>query len=217
MKIFLDTADINEIKKFSAIGVVDGVTTNPSIIAKQALDFKETIKAICDVVDGPVSAEVAASDYDNMLREGEKILKIADNVVLKLPVTWDGVKACKHFTSLGRQTNLTLCFTLAQSLLAAKAGATYISPFIGRLDDVGQNGLALVQQIVTSYKNYPEIKTEVLAASVRNKEHFEAVAEIGADVATITPQLLDDLIKHNLTDKGIEIFTNDWKKAGLVI
>lgn len=214
MKFFVDTAEINEIKELAAYGLLDGVTTNPSLIAKSGRDFKEVIAEICAVVAGPVSAEVAATDFANMVREGEILSKIAKNVCIKLPLTLDGLKACKHFSSKGVQTNVTLCFSAAQAILAAKAGATFVSPFVGRLDDIGQDGLSLIEEICQIYSNYPAFKTEVLVASVRNPIHVTAAAKIGAHVATIPAKILKQLVSHPLTDKGLETFVKDWASTG---
>src|SRR3989338_735919 len=208
MKFFIDSADVAEIKEIAAYGLLDGVTTNPSLIAKSGRDFKEVIAEICKIVEGPVSAEVAAMDYENMLREGEILSKIAKNVCIKLPLTMDGLKACKHFSNKGIQTNVTLCFSAAQAILAAKAGATFVSPFVGRLDDIGQDGLALIEEICTIYSNYPNFKTQILVASIRNPIHITASAKIGAHVATIPAKVLKQLASHPLTDKGLETFVS---------
>ena len=194
--------------------MVDGVTTNPSIIAKSGRDFAEVIKEICTLVEGPVSAEVTASDVAGMIKEGEKLAKIAENVCIKVPLTWDGLKACKHFTSNGTQVNVTLCFSAAQALLAAKAGATFISPFVGRLDDIGQDGMQLIDDIVTMYAQYDYFDTEVLVASIRNPVHVVDAAMMGAHVATLPPAVLRSLISHPLTDKGLAAFLADWEKSG---
>lgn len=214
MKFFIDTADISEIKYYVALGVIDGVTTNPSLIAKSGRDFLEVAKEICNLVDGPVSLEVAATDYNEMVREGEILSSIANNVVIKLPITLDGLKACKYFTNKGKKVNLTLCFSAAQAILAAKAGAAYVSPFVGRLDDVGQDGLDLISDICQIYANYPEFSTEVLVASVRNPIHVVEAAKMGAHVATLPAKILAQLVEHPLTDKGLSIFTQDWAKTG---
>lgn len=215
MKFFIDTADINEIKELAASGLCDGVTTNPSLVAKSgAANFIELIAEICKTVPGPVSAEVAATDYDTMLKEGLRLAKIADNVVVKLPLTYDGLRVCKQLTNQNIQTNVTLCFSANQALLAAKAGATYVSPFIGRLDDVGQDGLQLIADIVEIYGNYPELDTQVLAASIRHPIHMLECAKIGADVATMPPAVLKSLFNHPLTDKGLAGFMADWAKSG---
>jgi transaldolase len=214
MKFFIDSADISEIKELNQYGLVDGVTTNPSLIAKSGRDFLEVIKEICDVVSGPVSAEVAATDFDNMVKEGEVLSKIADNVCIKLPLTMDGLKACNYFSNKGIKTNVTLCFSASQAILAAKAGATFVSPFIGRLDDVGQDGLDLISEICEIYANYPEFQTEVLVASIRNPIHITSSARIGADVATIPGKVFKQLVSHPLTDKGLEVFVKDWASTG---
>lgn len=214
MKFFIDSAEIAEIKEINAYGLLDGVTTNPSLIAKSGRDFKEVIAEICKIVDGPVSAEVAATDYENMVREGEILAKIAKNVCIKLPLTMDGLKACKYFSSKGIQTNVTLCFSAAQAILAAKAGATFVSPFVGRLDDVGQDGLSLIEEICTIYANYPDFKTQVLVASIRNPIHITQSAKMGAHVATIPGKVLKQLASHPLTEKGLETFVKDWASTG---
>ncbi|NBX03145.1 MAG: fructose-6-phosphate aldolase [Alphaproteobacteria bacterium] len=214
MKFFVDTAEIKDIKDLAATGMLDGVTTNPTLIAKSGRDFVEVIKEICSIVDGPVSAEVTALDTEGMIAEGEKLAKIAENIAIKVPLTWDGLKACKHFTSKGTMVNVTLCFSAAQALLAAKAGATFISPFVGRLDDIGQNGMDLIADICQIYSMYPNIETEVLVASIRNPNHIIDAAKMGAHVATIPPSVLRQLIHHPLTDKGLAAFVEDIKKSG---
>jgi transaldolase len=214
MKFFVDTADVAEIRELAATGLLDGVTTNPSLVAKAGRDFKEIIAEICQVVSGPVSAEVAALDTDGMLKEGRTLAKIAKNVAVKVPLTWAGLKACKALTSEGTMVNVTLCFSANQALLAAKAGATFVSPFIGRLDDIGLDGMDLIREIRTIYDNYPALKTEILAASIRNVGHVREAALIGADVATVPPGVLKALVAHPLTDKGVEMFLADWKKTG---
>lgn len=214
MKFFIDSADVAEIKEVASYGLVDGVTTNPSLIAKSGRDFKEVIAEICKIVEGPVSAEVAATDYENMVREGEILSKIAKNVCIKLPLTLDGLKACKYFSSKGIQTNVTLCFSAAQAILAAKAGATFVSPFVGRLDDVGQDGLELIEEICTIFDNYPAFETQILVASVRNPVHITASAKMGAHVATLPAKVLKQLASHPLTDKGLETFVKDWASTG---
>jgi len=214
MKFFVDTADTAEIRDLAETGLLDGVTTNPSLVAKAGRDFKEIIAEICQVVSGPVSAEVAALDVDGMLKEGRALAKIANNVTVKVPLTWAGLKACKALTSEGTMVNVTLCFSANQALLAAKAGATFVSPFIGRLDDIGLDGMELIREIRTIYDNYPALKTEILAASIRNVGHVKAAALIGADVATLPPGVLKALVAHPLTDKGVEMFLSDWKKTG---
>ncbi|NJM34077.1 MAG: fructose-6-phosphate aldolase [Rhodomicrobium sp.] len=214
MKFFVDTADIEEIRKLAATGMVDGVTTNPSLIAKSGRNFIETVAEICRVVSGPVSAEVAATDAETMIAEGRKLAAIAENVAVKVPLTWDGLKACRTLTGEGRLVNVTLCFSANQALLAAKAGASFISPFIGRLDDCGQDGVALIRDIRQIYDNYPELKTEILAASIRHPRHVTDCALAGADVATVPPSVLRQLAQHPLTDKGLEQFVADWAKTG---
>ncbi len=214
MKFFVDTADVNEIKDLAATGLLDGVTTNPSLIAKSGRDFKETIAEICEIVPGPVSAEVAATDTATMLSEGRELAKIAKNVTIKVPLTLDGLRACKELTGDGLMVNVTLCFNANQALLAAKAGATFVSPFIGRLDDMGEDGMLLIREIRQIYDNYPNLTTDILAASIRTVNHVREAALIGADVATIPPSTLKALVKHPLTDKGLEAFLADWKKTG---
>ena len=217
MLIFIDSADVKEIEEFASIGIIDGVTTNPSLMAKTGKDFYIVAKDICATVAGPVSLEVSGTSYKDMLIEGEKILSIAKNVVLKLPMTWDGIKACKHFSNLKHSVNMTLCFSSSQGLMAAKAGATYVSPFIGRIDDTGQDGLELISDIHAIFSNYPELNTQILAASIRNTYHFYQSALIGVHVATLPGKLIKQLLDHPLTEKGIEIFSSDWKKSGLKI
>jgi transaldolase len=214
MKFFVDTADVAEIKDLAATGLVDGVTTNPSLVAKAKRDFKEIVAEICAVVTGPVSAEVTALDADGMIKEGRLLATIAKNVTVKVPLTWDGLKACRALADDGTMVNVTLCFSANQALLAAKAGATFISPFIGRLDDAGADGMDLIREIRTIYDNYPALKTEILAASIRHVLHVKQAALIGADVATLPPAVLRALVQHPLTDKGIEAFLADWKKTG---
>lgn len=213
MKIFLDTADINEIKRLAPTGMVDGVTTNPSLIAKSSSDILATIKEICAEVSGPVSAEVTATDYDTMLKEGLKLADLADNVAVKVPLTIDGLKVCKTLSDQGIMVNVTLCFSSAQALLAAKAGAAFISPFVGRLDDLGQDGMTLIQDICTLYDNY-DFDTEVLVASARGPQHVVDAALIGADVVTLPPAILDKMYHHPLTDSGLSAFLADWQKTG---
>ena len=214
MKFFVDTADVTEIAELNAIGLLDGVTTNPSLIAKSGRDFKDVIAEICAIVAGPVSAEVTALDAEGMIAEGRELKKIAANVTVKVPLTIDGLKACKTLSGEGTMVNVTLCFSANQALLAAKCGATFISPFIGRLDDINIDGLELIREIRTIYDNYPALTTEVLAASIRTANHVKDVALIGADVATVPPSVLKGLAKHPLTDKGIESFMADWAKTG---
>jgi len=213
MKFFVDTADVKEIRELNDLGFLDGVTTNPSLIAKSGRGILEVTKEICDIVAGPVSAEVTALDYDGMMKEAAVLSKIADNICIKVPLTLDGLKACKALTSDGRKVNVTLCFSATQALLAAKAGATFISPFIGRIDDMGANGMELISEIRTIYDNY-DFKTEILAASIRTVNHVKEAALIGADVATVPPATLKALVKHPLTDKGLESFLADWAKTG---
>jgi transaldolase len=214
MKFFVDTADVAEIRELASTGLLDGVTTNPSLVAKAGRDFKEIIAEICALVPGPVSAEVAALDTEGMLKEGRALAKIAKNVTVKVPLTWAGLKACKALTGEGTLVNVTLCFSANHALLAAKAGATFVSPFIGRLDDIGLDGMDLIREIRTIYDNYPALKTEILAASIRNVLHVKQAALIGADVATVPPSVLKALVSHPLTDKGVEMFLADWKKTG---
>ncbi len=216
MELFLDSTDIFEIKKYQDFGIIDGVTTNPSLMAKAKMGFHETASNICKLVNGDVSIEVASNDYDNMIEEGKKILDISSNVVIKLPVTWDGLKACKYFAMKEKKVNMTLCFSANQAILAAKAGATYISPFIGRLDDIGADGMQLIEDIRDIYDNY-EYNTKILAASIRTASHVREAALCGADVATIPVKVLEDLVKHSLTDKGLQQFNNDWLNSGLKI
>ncbi|MGI9037039.1 MAG: fructose-6-phosphate aldolase [Pyrinomonadaceae bacterium] len=215
MKFFIDTANLNEIKEANEMGLIDGVTTNPSLVAKEGdkIDFKEHIAAICEIVSGDVSAEVTSLDAKGMLREGRALAKIASNVVVKCPLTLDGLKATRTLRGEGIKVNVTLCFSAAQALLAAKAGASYISPFIGRLDDIAQDGMQLIRDIVQIYDNY-DYPTEILAASIRHPMHIVDCALAGADVATIPFKTLTQLVKHPLTDKGLESFLSDWKKSG---
>jgi transaldolase len=213
MKFFVDTAEVKDIRELAELGLLDGVTTNPSLIAKSGRQFKEVIAEICSIVEGPVSAEVVSLDYDGMMREAADLRKIAKNVTVKVPLTLDGLKACKSLTGDGCMVNVTLCFSANQALLAAKAGATFISPFLGRLDDIHLDGTELIAEIRQIYDNYA-FDTEILAASVRTALHVKQVALIGADVATCPPAVIKGLVKHPLTDKGIEQFLADWKKTG---
>ena len=213
MKFFADTAEIEDIKELAAIGLLDGVTTNPSLIMKSGRDFREVTKEICAIVDGPVSAEVVALDHAGMMREAEILRKIADNVCIKVPMTMDGLKTCKALTSDGSMVNVTLCFSANQALLAAKAGATFVSPFVGRHDDNGFDGMELIGDIRLIYDNY-DYRTEILVASVRHGIHVLQAAKIGADVMTAPPAVIRSLVKHVLTDKGIEGFLADWAKTG---
>ena len=214
MKFFVDTAEISEIRELAATGLLDGVTTNPSLIAKSGRKITEVIAEICDIVSGPVSAEVAATEYKQMLMEAAVLLRIAKNVTIKVPLTQDWLKACYALSQEGIMVNVTLCFSAAQALLAAKAGASFISPFVGRLDDIGQNGMDLIADIVQIYNNYPAIRTEVLVASIRNPIHLIEAAKMGADVATIPPSVIKQLYAHPLTDKGLAAFLADWGKTG---
>jgi len=214
MKFFIDTANLSEIREAAELGLIDGVTTNPSLIAKEGeVDFKQHIAAICEIVQGDVSAEVTSLETEGMLREGREYARIAPNVVVKCPLTRDGLKATRRLTDEGIKVNVTLCFSAAQAIVAAKAGAAYISPFLGRLDDVGQNGLELLAEIVEIYSNY-HWQTEVLAASIRNPIHVVEAAKMGAHVATMPFKVIEQLLKHPLTDKGLEQFLADWKKSG---
>jgi transaldolase len=214
MKFFVDTAEISEIREMAATGLLDGVTTNPSLVAKSGKQFLDLIAEICEVVDGPVSAEVTAIDADTMLKEGLRLSKIAPNVCVKLPLTKDGLFVCKQLTEQGIKTNVTLCFSPAQAILAAKAGATFVSPFVGRLDDIGADGMQLIADIVQIYENYPHFETEVLVASVRGPAHIVTAAKLGAHVATMPASVIKGLLNHPLTDKGLAAFVADWKKTG---
>ncbi|MEM6972149.1 MAG: fructose-6-phosphate aldolase [Pseudomonadota bacterium] len=213
MKFFIDTADIDEIRDLAATGMVDGVTTNPSLIHKSGRDFIEVTREICGVVSGPVSAEVTATEADAMIAEGQHLAKIAPNIAVKVPLTWAGLRACKTLTDAGTMVNVTLCFSATQALLAAKAGASFISPFIGRLDDINLDGMDLISEIRQIYDNY-HFKTEILAASIRTVNHVSEAAKIGADIATVPPGVLRKLADHPLTDKGLEAFLADWAKTG---
>jgi transaldolase len=213
MKFFVDTADVKEIRELADMGLLDGVTTNPSLIAKSGRPFKDVVAEICGIVAGPVSAEVTALDYKSMVHEGEELRRIAKNVAVKVPLTLDGLKACKTLSSQGTMINVTLCFSANQALLAAKAGASFISPFVGRLDDIHLDGMELISEIRHIYDNY-DFATEVLVASVRTPNHVKQAALIGADVATCPPAVLKSLARHPLTDKGVELFLADWKKTG---
>lgn len=213
MKFFADTAEVKDIRELAELGLLDGVTTNPSLVAKSGRQFKDVIAEICAMVEGPVSAEVVSLDYDGMMREAADLRKIARNVAIKVPLTLDGLKACKALSADGCMVNVTLCFSANQALLAAKAGATFISPFIGRLDDIHLDGTELIAEIRQIYDNYA-FDTEILAASIRTALHVKQVALIGADVATCPPAVIKSLVKHPLTDKGIEQFMADWKKTG---
>src|SRR5919206_2822801 len=214
MKFFIDTADVAEIEDLAATGLVDGVTTNPSLVAKSGRNFIEVVGEICKIVPGPVSAEVASTQYDQMLAEGRRLAKIAPNVTIKVPLTPDGLRVCKALSAEGTMVNVTLCFSAAQALLAAKAGATFISPFVGRLDDIATDGMRLIADVVQIYRNYPHLKTEVLVASIRHPVHLVEAAKLGAQVATLPPAVIRQLLKHPLTDRGLEAFLADWRKTG---
>lgn len=213
MKFFVDTADTDAIRELNELGMVDGVTTNPSLIMKSGRDIKEVTKEICGMVDGPVSAETVALDADGMIAEGRELAKIADNIAIKVPLTWDGLKACNVLTNEGRMVNVTLCFSANQALLAAKAGATFISPFIGRIDDLNLDGMDLIADMRVIYDNYG-FETQILAASIRSVNHMSEAAKIGSDVATAPPDVIRKMINHPLTDKGLEAFLKDWAKTG---
>ena len=212
MKLFLDTGSIKDIETYVAIGIIDGVTTNPSLMAKESGDSREIVKRICEIVKGPVSAEVLSKDAEGMIREGRELAKIDPHVVVKVPFTKDGVRACKTLRTEGIPVNVTLVFTAAQALLAAKVGATFVSPFVGRLDDIATDGMELIQQIVEVYANY-DFETEILVASTRSPMHIVQAARMGADVCTCPPSVIEALFKHPLTDIGIERFLSDWEKA----
>ncbi|MBL9034452.1 MAG: fructose-6-phosphate aldolase [Rhodospirillaceae bacterium] len=217
MKFFLDTADINEIKELASSGLVDGVTTNPSLVMKSGRKFLDVVKEICEIVPGPISAEVISTDHKTMLAEGRKLANLAKNVVVKVPLTPDGLRTCKALSDEGTRVNVTLCFSPAQALLAAKSGATYISPFVGRLDDIGTDGMQLIADIIQIYRSYDTIRTEVLVASVRHPIHVIQAAKMGADVATMPPNVLKMMFNHPLTDKGLAAFLADWAKTGQTI
>ncbi len=218
MKFFVDTADVDEIRDLTATGLLDGVTTNPSLVAKTGRDFFEILAEICELVSGPVSAEVTATETDDMLVEGRKLAALATNIVVKVPLTWDGLKACRALSQGGIAVNVTLCFSAAQAILAAKAGASYVSPFVGRLDDIGEDGMKLIADIREIYDNYGDsFGTEILVASIRHPLHVVEAARIGADVATVPPKVLRQLISHTLTDKGLAAFLADWRKTGQAI
>lgn len=214
MQFFIDTADVEEIRDLAATGLVDGITTNPSLVAKSGRDFFEVLQEICDIVPGPVSAEVTATEFDTMLAEGKALAKLAPNIAVKVPLTPDGLKTCKALSDAGTKVNVTLCFSAAQALLAAKAGASYISPFVGRLDDIAVDGMDLIADIVTIYDAYPDFRTEVLVASVRGPMHVVEAAKMGAHVATLPPNVLRAMFRHPLTDKGLAAFLDDWAKTG---
>ena len=215
MQIFLDSADLAEIKEIYQYGIIDGLTTNPSLLSKTK-ELKSTISQICEIVKGDVSIEVTATDYENMLTQSDKICRIASNIVIKLPITWEGLRACKYLSSNGIKTNMTLCFSANQALLAAKAGASYVSPFIGRLDDIGQDGMMLINDIRQIFDNYSKnLNTKILAASIRNPLHVTQAALVGADVATMPGKLIKQLIEHPLTSQGLEMFNDHWLASGL--
>ena len=214
MKFFIDTADVKEIRDLSTTGLLDGVTTNPSLIKKSGRKITELIEEICKIVSGPVSAEVAATTFDKMIKEAQVLKKIADNVTIKLPLTWDGLMACKALRDEGIMVNITLCFSASQALLAAKSGANFISPFVGRLDDIGADGMSLISEIKQIYSNYNNLTTEILVASVRHPRHDIEAAKLGADVVTLPPNVIKQLITHPLTDKGLDAFLKDWKETG---
>jgi transaldolase len=216
MKFFVDTADLKEIEELNDLGLVDGVTTNPSLIMKSGGKILDVTKQICDIVKGPVSAEVTATDYDGMMKQAKVLAGIAENIAIKVPLTMDGLKACRALRAQGRMVNVTLCFSATQALLAAKAGATFISPFVGRVDDMADDGMEIVSEIRTIYDNY-DFKTEILAASIRTVNHVKQAALIGADVATVPAKILKALYQHPLTDKGLESFLADWRKTGQTI
>ena len=215
MKLFIDSGNLKEIEALVPLGIIDGITTNPSLLAKESGDYREILKKICSIVKGPTSAEVVATDYEGMIREGRDLASIDPHIVVKVPFTREGVKACKTLSSEGKKVNVTLCFSPSQALIAAKVGATYISPFVGRLDDISTSGMELISQIVEIYDNY-EFQTEVLVASTRNPLHIVEAARLGADICTCPAALIDSLFKHPLTDIGLEKFLKDWEKAQAV-
>ena len=214
MKFFVDTADVDEIRELAATGLLDGVTTNPSLVAKTGRRFLDVVAEICDIVDGPVSAEVAAIDHDTMLSEARKLAAIAANVAVKVPMTRDGLKTCRVLADDGTMVNVTLCFSPSQAILAAKAGAAFVSPFVGRLDDIGSDGMGLIAEIVQIYRQYDAFRTEVLVASVRSPTHVVDAAKLGAHVATVPPNVMRQLFNHPLTDKGLQAFLTDWEATG---
>lgn len=214
MKFFIDSADVAEIRDLAATGLVDGVTTNPSLVSKTGRDFFEVLKEICELVPGDVSAEVTATDHETIVAEGRELAKLADNIVVKTPLTPDGLKACRTLSMSGIRVNVTLCFSPAQALLAAKAGAAYVSPFVGRLDDIGTDGMGLIREIVEIYDAQPHLTTEVLVASIRHPMHVVEAAKMGAEVATLPPKVLRQMFQHPLTDKGLAAFLKDWEKTG---
>lgn len=212
MKIFIDTADVKEIKRLNSIGIIDGITTNPSLIAKEGRNFEQVVKEITSIVNGPISAEAISLDAEGMITEARKLSKIHKNIVVKIPMTSEGIKAVKVLEKEGIKCNVTLIFSVTQALLAAKAGASYVSPFVGRIDDIGKKGMDVVKEIIETYKHY-DFKTEIIVASVRNLEHVKEAGLLGADIATIPPQIIDEMFKHELTDKGIKKFLEDWDKV----
>jgi transaldolase len=214
MKFFVDSADVAEIRDLATTGLVDGVTTNPSLVAKSGRKFFDVLAEICAAVEGPVSAEVTATDADAMVAEGRTLARLAANIAVKVPLTWDGLKACRALAQAGTKVNVTLCFSANQAILAAKAGAAFISPFVGRLDDVGEDGMDLIRDIRTIYDNYERFTTEILVASIRHPRHVTDAAKIGADVCTVPPDVLRKLAQHPLTDRGLDAFLADWKKTG---
>jgi len=215
MKFFVDSADVAEIGELAATGLVDGVTTNPSLVAKTGRDFFAILGEICALVDGPVSAEVTATETVAMIAEGQRLAETAPNIAVKVPLTWDGLKACRSLSQAGIDVNVTLCFSAAQALLAAKAGARFVSPFVGRLDDIGQDGMRLIADIREIYDNYPDtLDTDILVASIRHPMHVVEAARIGAEVATVPPKILRQLVNHALTDKGLAAFLADWRETG---
>ncbi len=218
MQIFLDSANIKEIDEINQLGIIDGITTNPTLISKEKTDFRSTVSNICKIIRSDVSVEVVANDFDNMIIQGNKILDIADNIVVKLPMTWDGIKACRYFADKEKKVNMTLCFSVNQAVIAAKAGAAYISPFIGRLDDIGENGIELVSDIRQVYDHYNYgFHTQILAASIRSAHHVYQSAMIGADVVTVSGKIIKQLLDHKLTNIGLDIFNKDWQSSGFTI
>ena len=213
MKIYIDSSDIKEIKEINKTKLVDGITTNPSLIAKQNKDIKTILKEICKEIKGPVSAEVTAEDCAGMLKQAQVLKKIAKNIVIKLPLTYEGLKACSKLSKKKVKTNVTLCFSVTQALMAAKCGATFVSPFIGRLDDIGENGVDLIKDIRKVFDNYKNLKTQILSASIRNVDHVKEVAKAGSDIATIPTKVFHEMYKHDLTDKGLKLFLDDWKST----
>ncbi len=214
MKIFVDSADVKEIKALAEANMIDGVTTNPSLIAQSGQDIFKVTKEICEIIDGPVSSEVIATSTNEILKEAEKLMKINENIVIKLPTTFDGLAACSKLSADGALVNMTLCFSASQALLAARAGAIFVSPFVGRLDDAGQDGMGLISEIIQIFDNYQDFDTEVLVASVRNKSHIVQSALLGADAVTAPPKIIRDMVHHDLTDQGLEKFLHDWKQTG---